>query len=151
MTEWRWYWIREMGVMSPVLDYGCGVGFFSVWLHNKGYKDLHGYELPGVQREIMVEAFRPRGIKVWDNDGGGFNTVLCLNVLEHVEHPLALLERLYELGKRVIADICIDEHDKMQGPHIAPVDELRECERILRKRRGLYEHEGPQKFKKPEM
>jgi len=145
LAEWRWKWLREIGIMSPVLDYGCGVGFFSVWLHNKGYKDLYGYELPGVQKSIMAEAFKTRGIGVWDHDRAGFNTVICLNVLEHVEHPLELLHKLYGLGKRVIADICIDKDEKIQGPHIAPHGELRECEVILRERRGLYEHEGPQK------
>ncbi|MHC4621611.1 MAG: class I SAM-dependent methyltransferase [Planctomycetota bacterium] len=145
VVEWRWRQLREMGIMSPVLDYGCGVGILSLWLHRKGYKDLYGYELPGIQQSVMAEAFKKNGIHVWDGKRGGFNTVICLNVLEHVEHPVELLNRLYGLGKRVIADICIDADDKIQRMHVAPHDELRECRAILCERRGLYEYRGPRK------
>ena len=150
MVEWRWSFLREMGIMSPVLDYGCGVGLFLLWLHRKGYTDLYGYELPGVQRSVMKEVFDKYGIGVWDHDGGGFNTVICLNVLEHVEHPLELLNKLYGLGKRVLADICIDEDDKNQIPHIAPKDELAECREILIERKGLYSWGGPRISTRPE-
>jgi len=147
MGELRWRYLREMGIMTPVLDYGCGVGVFLLWLHHKGYKDLYGYELPGVQNSIMRAAFENTDIRVWDESPAGFKTIICLNVLEHVEHPVELLEKFYSMSNRVIADICIDKDDEGQTPHIAPVDELLECKRILESKRSLYCYEPTQKGK----
>jgi hypothetical protein len=136
----RWPRLHEMGLATPILDYGAGVGYLSLWLWSKGYENLYCYEPPGIQREIMKDVFEDRGVSVWDEKTPDhFSTVVCINVLEHVENPMALLEKLYGLSNRVIADVCIDEDDKLQGPHIAPKDELRECRRILMENRGLYE------------
>ena len=142
MLEKRWEHLREMGIMEPVLEYGCGVGLLLLHLKRVGKNDLYGYELPGIQQEIMAEAFRRHGIKVWDDSMDiRFNTVICINVLEHVADPVRLLRKLYKLSNRVIANICIDPDDHKQIPHIANPDALRECEKVLRSRNSLYEYE----------
>jgi len=136
----RWNHLHELGIVSPILDYGSGVGVTSNMLWEKGYRDIYCHELPGIQREVMQEVFKHKdGIDVWDGKSPDtFNTVLCLNVLEHVEDPLGLLNQFYRLGKRVIADVVIDEDTKLQTPHIAPKNDLRKCADILRERNGLF-------------
>ncbi len=142
MLNQRWYHLREMGLMEPILDYGCGVGLLLVHLKHMGKENLWGYELPGIQQEIMAEAFRRNGIGVWDDSMDmRFNTIICINVLEHVADPVALLHKLYSMSNRVIADICIDTDDHQQSPHIAPVEALRECKKVLNARRSLYAYE----------
>jgi len=148
MIRERWPALREMGLATPLLDYGCGCGFLVRWLSGRGYKDLYAYEPPGIQREIMKEAFAGRDItclvcpptadKVVPDK---FKTIICLNVLEHVEKPMEMLEYFYSMSNRVIADICIDKEEHAQGPHIAPKDELRECRKILIKRGSLFDIE----------
>jgi 2-polyprenyl-3-methyl-5-hydroxy-6-metoxy-1,4-benzoquinol methylase len=140
----RWPRLREMGLAAPILDYGSGVGYTSLWLWSKGYQDLYCYEPPGIQREIMEDVFKDLpNISVWDeNTPAHFSTVLCTNVLEHAEDPLGLLNKLYGLGSRVIADVCIDRDDEPQTPHVAPKNDLRKCQDILLENRGLYEEKG---------
>jgi SAM-dependent methyltransferase len=150
MLPFRWEKLREMGVADPVLDYGCGVGLLANWLHDKGHRDVYGYEPPGIQQEIMARSFEGKpDIHVWDGKTPDrFNTVICLNVLEHVEDPVGLLKKLYRLSNRVIADVCIDEETKLQTPHIAPHEALRECADILRDHGSLYSSE-PHAYKTP--
>ncbi len=144
MMNTRWPKLREMGLATPLLDYGCGSGFLVRWLSVRGYTNLYGFEPPGIQREVMKRAFRdiPEQALVWYKDNpSSFKTIVCLNVLEHVESPMILLEYFYTMTNRVIADICIDEDDHEQTPHIAPKDELRECRKILVKKGSLYDWE----------
>lgn len=140
MLPYRWAELREVGIADPVLDYGCGVGLLANWLWYKGHRGVYGYEPPGIQQEIMAASFdRKDGIDAWDEKTPDrFSTVICFNVLEHVPDPVGLLNKLYTLSNRVIADVCIDEEDKLQDPHIAPKDALRECAGILHRRGGLY-------------
>ncbi len=139
MMNTRWPRLREMGLPTPLLDYGCGSGFLLHWLAERGYDGLWGFEPPGIQREIMKAAFSGSNVKIWNESAPNkFKTIICLNVLEHVESPMRLLEKFYAMSNRVIADICIDEEEHEQTPHIAPKDELRECEKLLRKNGSLY-------------
>ena len=148
MMGTRWPRLREMGLPTPLLDYGCGSGFLLHWLAGMGYGGLWGFEPPGIQREIMKSAFAGSDIQIWNEEAPKkFKTVVCLNVLEHVRHPMKTLEYFYSMSNRVIADICIDKDDHEQTPHIAPKDELRECEKLLRKKGSLYIWEPHTLFK----
>lgn len=131
----RWPILQTFHVEPPVLDYGCGVGATALWLRAKGIPSC-GYELPGVQRSIMREAFETHGVGEWK--GESVETVLCLNVLEHVRQPLALLKRLQKIGKRVIANPGKEDDEHLDAPHIAPHGQLEECRRILEKEGGLF-------------
>lgn len=132
VIDGRWERLAPMGLVEPVLDYGCGVGLMLVWMKKHGFTDLFGYEVPGIQREIMASVFGKHGIKPWS--GEPVNTVTCINVLEHVADPVAMLTGLMKEGRRVIANICTD-HD---SPHIAPHDKLEECRKMLEAHGGLY-------------
>lgn len=128
----RWPALKAIGLEEPILDYGCGVGFQLLWLKRHGLDRLFAYELPGVQREIMLEITGTHGIGIWDRSA--VSTVICTNVLEHVARPLALLKRLLAIGKRVIANVCVS-HD---AAHIAPHDQLEQCRAMLEERGTLY-------------
>jgi hypothetical protein len=103
-----------MELNQPLLDYGCGVGFLLVYLKKMGFKNLYGYELHGPQHRVMSEVFRYNGIKVWKNEK--METVLCSHVLEHVDDPEALLEKLRGIGNQLYAG-CDESIDPA---HIAP-------------------------------
>lgn len=142
MIKYRWPKLREMGLAKPLLDYGCGSGFLLKWLWQVGHENLYGFEPPGIQREIMTEVFKEKDIMVWDEKyPNKFKTIICLNVLEHVEGPMKMLEYFYSMSNRVIADICIDEDEHEQTPHIAPKEELFECRKILVRKGTLFDHE----------
>lgn len=128
----RWEGIARLAPKEPVLDYGCGVGVMLLWMKRNGFNELFGYEVDGIQKSVMLSVFKKCGIKKWD--GEAVETVTCMNVLEHVPDPVALLTRLMKIGNRVIANICTD-HD---SPHIAPHDKLEECRNMLEKSGGLY-------------
>lgn len=128
----RWEKLSGAALVEPILDYGCGVGVQLLWLKRHGFRDLYGHELPGIQRSIMASVFQKHGINVWA--GEPVKTILCLNVLEHVADPVAMLTGLMKEGRRVIANICTD-HD---SPHIAPHDKLEECRKMLEASGGLY-------------
>lgn len=129
----RWPILSRMGLAEPILDYGCGVGFQLLWLKRMGFGDLYGYEIPGVQHRIMSAMLSKHGIGEW-REGRHVKTVVCMNVLEHVEEPVGMLERLLSIGDRVIANICTD-HD---SPHIASHEDLEKCRAILSERGTLY-------------
>jgi len=142
MLPHRWAEFRKIGISDPVLDYGCGVGLLSNWLWHKGHREIYGYEPPGVQQEIMARSFDGKdGIYAWDGKTPGhFNTVICINVLEHVEDPVALLNKLYKLSNRVIANVHIDEEDRPKGSHIASKESMRECKKVLERAGTLFEY-----------
>lgn len=133
--EGRWETLRKLDIKSPVLDYGCGVGFQLLWLDRIGFDRLCGHELPGIQRDIALEAFKPHGIKPW-GEGEPVETVLCTNVLEHLPDPVATLTYLKTIGRRVVANVCLDTDDE---PHIAPMAERMKCAELLRSWGTLYE------------
>lgn len=129
----RWAALSQLGLTEPILDYGCGVGFQLLWLRRMGFKQLYGYEIPGVQRAIMSDMLGKNGVGLW-RPGQPMETVLCINVLEHVNDPVGLLEKLLTIGKRVVANICI-AHD---SSHIASHEELEKCRAILTEKGTLY-------------
>lgn len=131
----RWRILQGLDLKPPILDYGCGVGVTAIWLKMKGL-DSCGYELPGVQRKVMKDAFKMHGVGEWH--GGPVETVLCLNVLEHVRNPLALLRRLQKIGKRVVANPGKEDDDHLDEPHIAPRGQLEKCRAIMEAEGGLF-------------
>lgn len=133
--EGRWDKIRNLMPVEPILDYGCGVGFQLIWMKRIGFNRLYGHELPGIQRDIMLEAFKPHAIMPW-GDGERVETVICTNVLEHVENPVELLNYLRSISHLVIANVCLDTDDE---PHIAPMSARLECADMLREWGTLYE------------
>src|SRR4051794_29598251 len=81
-----------------VLDVGCGAGGTSVGLRAAGADELVGIELDGAAAEL-ASAVLDRVVnaaveQALDEDLGSFDTVLCLDLLEHLTDPLTVLRRL---------------------------------------------------------
>lgn len=92
---------------TPILDYGCGIGYHLMWLKLLGYRpqDLWGYDLPGPQEQVTKHVFAEAGI----NFGipGAPETIFCTHVLEHLEDPFAMIDYLRSLGGHLYAS-CVD-------------------------------------------
>ncbi len=128
----RWPFLQAAGLQEPILDYGCGVGMMLLFLKERGFKNLYAYDIPGIQYDVMQYVMEQHGIQMWD--GGKVGTVLCFNVLEHVKDPVGLLETLFAIGDKVIANIDLSD----DGPHIASHKELEHCRRMLEEKESLY-------------
>ncbi|MDQ1462337.1 MAG: hypothetical protein QOI08_3821, partial [Actinomycetota bacterium] len=80
---------------SRVLDLGCADGRLGELLRACGHEvtgvDLHKSDGVGERVDRFFEADLDRGIP--DEVGGGYDIVLCADVLEHVREPRALLQR----------------------------------------------------------
>lgn len=129
VTDGRWEKkFSKLDMQQPILDYGCGVGFLLVYLKRMGFDDLYGYEVPGPQHRVMAEMFKYNGIRIWG--GERMRTVVCSHVLEHVEDPENLLDKLRNIGDCLYAN-CDDSSDPC---HIASNEVRKRVNDSLRER-----------------
>lgn len=79
--------IRRHGIgpQTRILDYGCGSGQLLDYLREQGYDRVHGYD-PYMEQWSDPGVLRQR-----------YGLVLAQDVLEHVEDPQQLLNRLHDL------------------------------------------------------
>jgi len=91
-----------------ILDVGCGTGFFEKLLWNRGYKSVIGLDWSENCLKIAKSKTPDYNyIRVNFEDklpfkDNSFNTIVCLEVLEHVVSPLNLLKELLRVGKEII-------------------------------------------------
>jgi 2-polyprenyl-3-methyl-5-hydroxy-6-metoxy-1,4-benzoquinol methylase len=88
--------------LGRVLDVGCGTGAVGRGLRAAGAESLTGIELVpevGARARDVYDAvlIGPVEDRLDDLDGP-FDTILCLDVLEHLSDPGAVLRRLRELA-----------------------------------------------------
>jgi SAM-dependent methyltransferase len=89
---------KYAGADAVVLDVGCGRGFVVKYLRDKGI-DCTGVELAKARPLDSVRDHVRVGIDAWDlplTERMRYNTVLLLDVIEHVPDPAAFLKRLCE-------------------------------------------------------
>lgn len=98
-----------------VLDYGCGVGDYGIVFAREGsevtYCDVN-YILDFVAYRYMIEpkmklpgmiiAEDHKAIQDIDVPDGGYDLVIFGEVLEHLDHPHGLLERIADTGCKYI-------------------------------------------------
>jgi len=129
----RYYSLTKLRLANRVFDYGCGVGFLTKYMTAAGH-DAVGYDLPGIQTDVA----RSVGCRIQDPTPKNLKgrTIICLNVIEHLEEPLAFTRWLVDTGCQVIANVCMDRCDKQ---HIAPYGELVQCKDLLQESdSGIY-------------
>lgn len=114
---------------GDVLDYGGGNGVLSLKLAEKGlnvtYTDVNGKNM-----EFARWLFKKRGYnievldvekeeeKIWMKE---YNTIVCLDVIEHVPHPKIVLEqiaeRLRDNGRLIISQLSCQGPDETAPMH----------------------------------
>lgn len=84
--------------LDRVLDVGCGNGATANWLRHHGASTIHGIELvaePAEQaRQVMDRVWQGTVESQLPNVEGPYDAVLCLDVLEHLADPYAVLAEL---------------------------------------------------------
>jgi ubiquinone/menaquinone biosynthesis C-methylase UbiE len=107
-----------LGYVKPgkrLIDVGCGTGEFLVQLRDR-FESLVGIDVNSDSIEFASEKVeRFKRISVYDGElqsfqfpNEHFDTCLCLDVLEHVQNPLALLQEIHRIvraGAEVIATV----------------------------------------------
>jgi len=136
----KWIWSAiEPYVGQRVLEVGAGVGSMTRFLYGRELAVATDVEVPYLDR--LRNAFRRRpGIFVEKFDAGSpvpsdlghyrFDTVLALNMLEHVEDDLAALKKMHDVlqpGGRII--IYVPAHKELMGSMDRTVGHLRRYER----------------------
>ena len=79
-----------------VLDFGCGFGTFSVFIKEKFNKNVVGYEINEQAKDIL-NIKNVQHIDSLDKYKESFDTVVSLNVLEHIENDTEQIKHLYNL------------------------------------------------------
>ena len=86
------------GTGAVVLDVGCGRGFVVKYLRDQGI-DCSGVELARAQPLVSVRDHVRVGMDAWDlsiAERMRYDTILLLDVIEHVPDPADFLKRLCE-------------------------------------------------------
>lgn len=101
--DWRFkMFLQDRLAPDKLLDIGCGLGEFLLWVREHGYDACVGLD----QDERKVQKVRAAGVKIyvddWDNfcrsrDEGEFGIVTLFDVLEHMPQPTALLRGIKRL------------------------------------------------------
>jgi hypothetical protein len=119
---------------SPVLDYGCGVGYQLLWLkHLFPTHEFWGYDVPGPQEQLTRYVFDKKGINFGIPEKP--QTILCFHVLEHLDDPFAKIDELRTLGGQLYAS-CV--WDKGHG-HVVDEKKAKEVIAYLRKENEFVE------------
>ena len=88
-----------------ILDYGAGIGAYLIRCWELGKHDVTHYDVPGPVLDFARWRYKQRGMEVTvveapfdvaKNDplGGYFDTVTCIDTLEHLEDPVTHLEQI---------------------------------------------------------
>lgn len=128
--------IAPLQIQEPILDYGCGIGFMLWGLKKAGYSNLHGYEVPGAQHQVLVEASNQAKFNV--DIPQQPKTIFCIHVLEHLEDPKSELVKLRSMlapGGKLYAN-CITAN---KNEHIADLADRIEINEDLKSRGELFQ------------
>jgi len=101
-NAWKWEFSYAKNIIKPhskVLEVGCGDGFFL-----EGIRSIEGVSVKGIDfNEAACRTLKEKGFECsnsLDNEEGElYDFVCCFQVLEHVDDPLAFLEKLFKLVK----------------------------------------------------
>ena len=91
--------LPEGGEGRRVLDVGCGDGYLSAILAERGY------QVVAIDRSLEARATLPESVQFIEADldqgvpveGGGFSYIVCADVLEHLREPQRVLGELRSL------------------------------------------------------
>lgn len=88
--------------LGRVLDVGCGQGGTAAGLRAAGAREIVGIEIlpepAAVADEVLDKVVVAPVEQALEQDLGRFDTILCLDVLEHLVDAAAVLQRLREIA-----------------------------------------------------
>jgi len=91
-----------------ILDLGCGTGQFAHYLWDNGYLTYLGIDFSetavGIARGLSPQVFDVADLYKYEPKWEDFNTVVMLEVLEHLTEDLALIKKIPD-GKDVIFSV----------------------------------------------
>jgi 2-polyprenyl-3-methyl-5-hydroxy-6-metoxy-1,4-benzoquinol methylase len=114
------------GRLGRLLDVGGGIGATSGMLRSTGRADyamlldlVAGAPAPGIDKAIPGDLEDPSFIARAVAEGGPFDTILCLDVLEHLRNPWAAVAQLTEglvPGGRLVISLPNVNYIGLVGP-----------------------------------
>jgi SAM-dependent methyltransferase len=115
--------LRERMALSSALDVGCGVGEFSGFLSEIGFRVVAvdgrvDNVAEGQRRHPQVEFLSANAEDLSAVDIGTFDMVLCFGLLYHLENPFRAIRNLHALTKSVLIV------ESMCAPNTEPSMEL---------------------------
>ncbi len=136
-------------VVAPgarILDYGCGIGSDGLLLLEAGYEvGFADFANPSV--EYLRWRLRKRGLEapVYDLDTNpppaGWDAAYSFDVIEHVDEPLAFLERLEGLARLVVVNLLEPLPEEVEvHSHELPIADLLDHAARRRLRRYRLHH-----------
>jgi SAM-dependent methyltransferase len=99
--------VRHQLDLVSALDLGCGVGYFSKFLSDMGFRvvAVDGREenaAEGQRRHPEIKFLARNAEDPALPDIGRFNFVLCVGLLYHLENPFRAVRNLYALTEKVL-------------------------------------------------
>lgn len=99
--------LKREYVLKTALDIGCGLGYFSNYLHDKKF-DVIGVDAR--QKNILEARKRYPHLQFGEGDlqskdlvkYGSFDLVLCFGLLYHLENPFLAIRNLSLISKRIV-------------------------------------------------
>lgn len=90
---------NKLSNTEPIFEIGCGVGQLAEYLVKKGKNYLTGIDFSEVaieqaQRRLISRSFEVKDVYTLKKEEIDGNTVICLEVLEHLEKDLEIFELL---------------------------------------------------------
>lgn len=103
--------LKDLKAENPknILDAGCGEGFFIQRLIRSGFREVYGFDASAEAVEQAKKLTGLPGKNIWREDvyslkreGGTFDSVLCFEVLEHLEDPAQALNGISRLAGQTL-------------------------------------------------
>lgn len=133
MTGTKLPYLRDLIELVPpparLLDYGCGIGSDGLILLEAGY-DVSFADFDNPSTRYLRWRLERRGLEapVHDLDAetvpDGFDAAYAFDVIEHVDEPIAFLERLEERSRLVMVNLLSPEPGEQELHHELPIDEI---------------------------
>jgi SAM-dependent methyltransferase len=132
--------IKKYRFLDNLLDVGCGSGVLLTYIKNKNhFRDLWGSDFSQqsivLAKSLHFNVFRADLLHLGDFSGCRYNSVICSEVLEHIEDDEKAIANLFELlqpGGKIIVTVPFSmnywsDHDEFAG-HIRryELEELKE-------------------------